>query len=169
MPNIAVFIEQRAGEIKKVSWQMLSEARKIVDAVGGEVWGVHLHAADCDVAAQAGRFGAHKVFVATDDAFSGYNCELWTTALAAFVDQKKPDLLLVGSTAMGKDLAPRLAARLDCACVSDAVGLKYDGGFEIRRPIFAGKCYADVAPKTPVAIAGIRPNAFALNEIAEAG
>ena len=157
MPNIAVFIEQRAGEIKKVSWQMLSEARRIVDAAGGEVWAVHLHGADCDAAAEAGKYGAHKIFTATDAAFADYNCETWTEALAQFVKAQQPDLLLLGSTAMGKELGPRLAARLDCACLSDSVGLSWDDGFVVRRPIFAGKCYVDVAPKTATAVVGIRP------------
>ncbi len=165
MPNIAVFIEQRDGEIKKVAWQMISEARKVVDAAGGEVWGVHLHGSDCDVAAEAGKYGAHKVFTAAGAAFEKYNCEIWTTALAGFAQQNQPDLILVGSTAMGKDLGPRLAARLDCACISDSIGLKFDGGFEIRRPIFAGKCYADVVPQTATAVVGIRPNAFMLTEV----
>ena len=70
---------------------------------------------------------------------------------------------------MGKDLGPKVAAKLDCACISDAVGLKYEGGWEVRRPIFAGKCFADVAPKTAMAVVGIRPNAFILEEKAAAG
>ncbi len=64
MPNIAVFIEQRAGEVKKVAYQMITEARKLTDAHGGEVWGVHLHAAGCCVAEEAGKHGAHTVFTA---------------------------------------------------------------------------------------------------------
>ncbi len=77
--------------------------------------------------------------------------------------------MLVGSTALGKDLGPKAAAKLGCACVSDAVGLKYEGGWEIRRPIFAGKCFADVTFSTPLAVVGIRPNAFVLAESAKAG
>jgi electron transfer flavoprotein alpha subunit len=164
MPNIAVFVEQRDGVVKKVSWQMLSEARRQVDAAGGEVWAVHLHAADCDIVAEAGKFGAHKVLTATDDAFKLYNSELWTTALQSFVAAHKPDVILIGSTALGKDLAPKLAARLDCACVSDATGLSLEGGLTVHRPIFAGKCYVDVTPTTDLAIIGIRPNAFTLTE-----
>jgi electron transfer flavoprotein alpha subunit len=164
MPNIAVFIEQRAGQIKKVSWQMLSEARKLAEAQGGEVWGVHLHAAGCDVAAQAGNHGAHKVFTAEAPEFERYDSELWTQAMAAFVAEHQPDVVLVGSTAMGKDLAPKLAARLGAACISDAVGLSWDGRLVVRRPVYAGKCYAEVVAKSAVAVVGIRPNAFALAE-----
>ncbi len=164
MPNIAVFIEQRAGQIKQVAWQMLSEARKLTDSHGGEVWGVHLHAAGCDVAADAGKYGAHKVFTAAAPAFETYDCELWTQAVAAFVAEHKPDVVLVGSTAMGKDLGPRLAARLKAACISDAVGLSWEDGLVVRRPVYAGKCYADVATSSDTAVVGIRPNAFALVE-----
>ncbi len=160
MPNIAVYIEQSGGAAKKVAWQMTAEARRLVDRTGGEVWAVVL--GDAAAAAEAGRHGAHRVFAAAGDAFARYDAETWTRALAAFVAARRPDLLLVGATAMGKDFAPRLAARLDAACVSDCVGLDFDGGFKLRRPIFAGKCYAEVAVDAPVAVAGVRPNAFPL-------
>jgi len=169
MPNIAVFIEQRGGVVKKVAWQMMSEARRLADAHGGEVWGVFLGPDAGPAAAEAGKYGADKVFAATDDAFTVYDSELWGTALAAFCTARKPDLVLVGSTALGKDLGPKAAAKLGCACISDAVGLTYEGGWEIRRPIFAGKCFADVTFSTPLAIVGIRPNAFVLAESAKAG
>ncbi len=167
MPNIAVFIEQSGGTAKKVAWQMTAEARRLVDRTGGEVWAVIL--GDAAAAVDAGRHGAHRVFVAEGDAFARYNSETWTRALASFVASRHPDLLLVGATAMGKDFAPRLAARLDAACVSDCVGLAFDGGFSLRRPIFAGKCYTETAIDAPVAVVGVRPNAFPLLVDGDAG
>ncbi len=162
MPNIAVFIEQRDGEIKKVAWQMISKARELVDQAGGEVWGVYLGPGD--VAADAGRYGAHKVFTADGEQLQQYNCEIWTQALGSFLEQQQPDLLLLGSTTMGKELAPRLAARRGLACISDSTGLSWSDGWTVRRPILAGKCYTDVVPQTSPAIVGIRPNAFTLAE-----
>ncbi len=165
MPNIAVFIEQRAGQIKTVAWQTLAAARSLADAQGGEVWGVHLHAGSCNVDADAGKYGAHKVFTAEAPEFERYDSELWTQALVAFVQEQKPDVLLLGATALGKDLAPRLAARLQAACISDAVELRWEDGLVARRPVFAGKCFADVAPRSELAIVGIRPNAFPPTEV----
>ncbi len=164
MPNIAVFIEQRDGALKKVAWQMISEARRLADAAGGEVWGIFVGTDAATAATEAGKYGADKVFAATGDELAVYNSELYGTALAAFCKAQNPDILLVGSTAMGKDLGPKVAAKLACACISDAVGLKYEGGWEVRRPIFAGKCFTDVTPTTPMAVVGIRPNAFILGE-----
>ncbi len=165
MPNIAVFIEQRDGALKKVAWQMISEARKITDASGGEVWGVFLGADAAEATTMAGNHGANKVFAAGGDNLATYNSEAWGAALANFCKNKNPDLLMIGSTAMGKDLGPKVAAKLDCACISDAVGLTFDGGFEYRRPIFAGKCFTDLTTSTSITVAGIRPNAFMLNEM----
>ncbi len=164
MPNIAVFIEQRDGAFKKVAWQMISEARRLADASGGEVWGVVVGGDAAAAGAEAGKYGADKVFAASGDELAFYNSELYGTALAAFCKAQSPDLLLVGSTAMGKDLGPKVAAKLACACISDAVGLKYEGGWEVRRPVFAGKCFTDVTPTTAMAVVGIRPNAFILAE-----
>jgi len=164
MPNIAVFIEQRDGALKKVAWQMISEARRLADTAGGEVWGVFVGSDAGAATTEAGKYGADKVFSATDDTFKLYSSELYGTALASFCRAQNPDILLIGSTAMGKDLGPKVAAKLGCACISDAVGLKYEGGWEVRRPIFAGKCFADVSPTTPMAVVGIRPNAFIVAE-----
>jgi electron transfer flavoprotein alpha subunit len=162
MPNIAVYLEQHGGEVKKVAWQMIAKARQLVDAGGGEVWAVVL--GDADVAAQAGSQGAHKVFAAGGTAFAEYNTETWAQALTAFCRAQGPDLLLLGSTAQGKDLAPRLAARLDVACVSDSIGLSLDDGFVVRRPVFAGKCFTDVTFAGGLAVVGVRPNAFMAGE-----
>jgi electron transfer flavoprotein alpha subunit len=164
MPNLAVFIEQRDGALKKVAWQMISEARRIADASGGEVWTVFLGPDAAAATAEAGKYGADKIFTATGDTLGTYNSEAWGTALATFCKANNPDILLMGSTAMGKDLGPKVAAKLECACISDAIGLKFDGGFEVRRPIFAGKCFTDVAPKTATCVVGIRPNAFVMAE-----
>jgi len=169
MPNIAVFIEQRDGALKKVAWQMISEARRLADVSGGEVWGVFVGTDAAAAATEAGKYGADKVFAATGDELGVYNSELYGTALASFCQAQNPDLLLIGSTAMGKDLGPKVAAKLACACISDAVGLKYEGGWEIRRPIFAGKCFADVTPQTDMAVVGIRPNAFVVAEKSASG
>jgi len=65
---------------------------------------------------------------------------------------------------MGKDLAPRLAARMDCACVSDSIDVEFNTEFTVRRPVFAGKCYTDVNIKSSTAVVGIRPNSFNLGE-----
>ncbi len=153
-----------AGQIKKVAWQMTTAARRLVDTEGGEVWGVHLHASGCDVASDAGKHGAHEVFTAEAPQFERYDSEIWTQALAAFIQERQPDIVLVGSTALGKDLAPRLAARLDCACISDAVGLDWNDGLVVKRPVYAGKCFAEVTSGAATTIVGIRPNAFAQEE-----
>lgn len=160
MPNFAVFIEQRDGAFKKVAWQMISQARQLAEAHGGEVWGVLLGGDATAAAGLAGKHGAHRLFAAADG-LERYDSERYGTALAAFCRLRQPDLVLIGATAMGRDLGPTVAAKLGCACVSDAIGLKFDGsGWEVRRPVFAGKCFVDVVPKTAPAIVAIRPNAF---------
>ena len=164
MPNIAVFIEQREGAFKKVAWQMITQARKLVEAGGGEVWAVLLGGDANAAAGPAGAHGAHKLFAASDQ-LARYDSERYGTALAAFCRAQKPDLVLVGATAMGRDLGPVAAAKLGCACVSDAIALKFEGGaWEVRRPVYAGKCFVDVVPKTAPAIVAIRPNAFVAQE-----
>ena len=169
MPNIAVYMEQRDGVLKKVVWQMLSEARRLADQHGGEVWGVYLGSDAAGATAEAAKYGADKIFTADHEAFARYDSELWGTALAAFAKAQSPDLILVGSTALGKDVGPKAAAKSGCACISDAVALTFEGGWTVRRPIFAGKCFCDVTPTGDLAVVGIRPNAFIMEEKAGAG
>jgi electron transfer flavoprotein alpha subunit len=163
MPNIAVFIEQRDGQPKKVAWQMIAQARRLTDQAGGETWGVLLHADDLDAATPAGAQGAHRLFSARHDLFRLYNAEAWAVALVEFARAQQPDLILIGATALGKDLAPKVAQKLAAACLSDSVAVEWvDGAFAVRRPIYAGKCFVDAVPKTCPAVVGVRPNAFAL-------
>ena len=163
MPNIAVFIEQRAGQIKKVAWQMLSAAREITDPGGRGLGraparrGVRRRRAGRQVGGAQGLHGRGTPPSRRTIASSGPRP--WPRS-----SEHAPDVLLVGSTAMGKDLAPRLAARLDTACISDAVGLSWDDGLVVKRPVFAGKCFADVTTAATPAVVGIRPNAFAQGE-----
>ena len=166
MPNIAVFIEQRDGQVRKVAWQMIAQARRLTDQSGGETWGVLLHAGATDAtdaAGPAGAQGAHRLFGACHDLFRVYNAEAWAVALVEFARAHKPDLILIGATSLGKDVAPKVAQKLGAACLSDSIALSFaDGAFAVRRPIYAGKCYVDAVPKTCPAVVGVRPNAFAL-------
>ncbi len=163
MAGILVFVEQRNGEIRPASFQAVSEARRRAADAGWPVAAVLPGAGVGGVAGSLGEYGAEKVFVADDPSLGLYSSEGYAAAVVAAAERFAPDAVLFAGTAMGRDLAPRVAARLGVSAIADAVGLALDGStFKVRRPVYSGKAFAtvDTAGKSPQVIS-LRPNVFA--------
>jgi electron transfer flavoprotein alpha subunit len=155
MPGVLVFTETKDGKLKKVSREALSIGRRLAEAAGGDLVAF---AADASAAADAGKYGAKKVYVAE---LGHYSTEPYTAALAQVVSEVQPSIVLFGGTSDGRDLAPRLAARLDAGVASDVDRLEWtDGKLRARRPVYSGKAFATVEVTGTPAIATTRPNAF---------
>ncbi|HEY0160260.1 MAG TPA: electron transfer flavoprotein subunit alpha/FixB family protein [Thermoanaerobaculia bacterium] len=155
MPGVLVFTEIKDGKLKKVSREALSIGRKLAEAAGGDLVAF---ASDAAAAAEAGKYGAKKVYVAD---VGHYSTEPYTAALAQAVSEAQPSIVLFGGTSDGRDLAPRLAARLNVGVASDVDRLEWtDGKLRARRPVYSGKAFATVEVTGTPAIATTRPNAF---------
>jgi electron transfer flavoprotein alpha subunit len=158
MPGVLVFTEIKDGKLKKASREALSIGRELAEAAGGELVAF---ANDAAAAEDAGRYGAKKVYVVSGD----YATEPYTAALAQVVSEVQPSVLLFAGTSNGRDLAPRLAARLNVGVASDVDRLEWtDGKLRARRPVYSGKAFATVEVTGTPAIATTRPNAFPLEE-----
>jgi electron transfer flavoprotein alpha subunit len=159
MPAVLVVTEFKDGKLKKASREALSIGRKLAEAAGGELVAF---ASDAAAAAEAGRHGAKKVYVA---ALGAYTTEAWTAAVAQVAKDVQPSVVLFGGTSNGRDLAPRVAARLDAGVASDVDRLEWtDGKLRARRPVYSGKAFATVEVTSTPAIATTRPNAFPAEE-----
>jgi electron transfer flavoprotein alpha subunit len=159
MPGVLVFCEVQDGKLKKASREALSIGRKLAEAAGGELTAF---ASDKSVAEDAGRYGAKKLFVTNA---GGYNTETYTAATQAAIAQASPSVVLFGGTSNGRDLAPRLAARLDAGVASDVDRLEWTNGkLKARRPVYSGKAFATVEISSVPAIATTRINAFPAEE-----
>jgi electron transfer flavoprotein alpha subunit len=171
MPGIFAFAESRDGEIRKVAHEVVTAARQIADELGTEVHAVVLGGSGAGSGAgDLARFGADKVFVGESDAFGNYSPEGFTTVIATFIQEHGCDVALFPSSAMGKDLAPRVAARLGVGYANDCTGLSVEGGQVVAvRPEYAGKVFAEVAPTQKPAVLSLRPNVFSPQENARAG
>ncbi|HYH79798.1 MAG TPA: electron transfer flavoprotein subunit alpha/FixB family protein [Longimicrobium sp.] len=171
MPGIFAFAEARDGELRKSAHEVVTAARKLADATGTEVHAVVLGASGLQGAAgELGQFGADKVFVGESAAFERYSPEGYTTVLANFIKEHGCDAAVFPATAMGKDLAPRVAARLGVDYLSDATALEADGGgISVTRPRYAGKVFAKSTVSQKPAVVSIRPNVFQPVDNAKAG
>ena len=163
MAGILVFVEQRNGVVRQASLQAISEAHR---QAGGDVAAVLVGSGVGDAAAGLGAYGAAKVFVADDPNLALYSSEGYGEAVAKAVEAAAPDAVFFAGTAMGRDLAPRVAAKLGTGALADVVALEKDGGqFVARRPVYSGKAFAtvDSAGAKPQVIS-LRPNVFAVEE-----
>jgi electron transfer flavoprotein alpha subunit len=158
---ILVFIEQRAGAVRAVSREALGEAVRLAASLGGPVVGVCAAAADPGLAA-LGEAGASEVLLATHAAFGHYEPAGYVRAVTAAVEQVKPAVVLFPASAMGRDLAPRVAARLGVGLAADCTALAVEGGRLIAsRPVYAGKALQKVGFTGSPALLSLRPKLFA--------
>ena len=159
---ILAIAEQRDGEIRKVSAEVIAEAVRLGAQLSTEVVVGLVGAGVTDKAAGLGAHGATKVCVVDNEGLAAYSTEGYTAAVCAIIEQVKPSVVLFGATSWGKDLAPRVAARTKSGLASDVTAtMVVDGKLQVRRPVFAGKAFATVEFHSDIAMATLRPNVFA--------
>jgi len=160
--SVLVFIEQRDGQIRAVSREALGEAARLVaSGLPGPVVGVCAAASDPGLGG-LGEAGASEVLLATHERFARYEPVGYTQAVVAAAEQVKPAAILFAGSAMGRDLAPRVAARLDVGLATDCTVLAASGGKLVAtRPIYAGKATQQVGFTRSPAMVSLRPKVFA--------
>jgi electron transfer flavoprotein alpha subunit len=171
MAGIFAFAEARDGEVRKVAQEVVTAARRIADAMGEEVHAVVL--GESGVAGAAGElaaFGADKIFVGESEALSRYSPEGYTTVVTGFIKEHGCRVAIFPGSAMGKDLAPRVAARLGVGYAADCIALEVEGGKVIAtRPRYAGKVSSRESFVAEPAVLAIRSNVFSPVENARSG
>jgi electron transfer flavoprotein alpha subunit len=156
MAHITIFAEFAGGQLKKGTIELLSVAR----ASGLKVQAIALGTGSKGVVEQLAGYGVEEAFVGENAAFDNYNPETFTAAVSSVLEVQKPSIVLASSTMLGRDLFPRVAARLNAGIASDCTELSLSGGeVKARRPMYAGKCTAEVAfENTSMKIVLMRPN-----------
>lgn len=164
--GVWVLAEVKDGAIKRVAMEMLSTGQQLAKKLGEELCAVLLGKAVEALASSLVPYGPQKVYVCEHEALAHYSTEGYTKALAQLVKEKDPSILLIGNTFMGKDLAPRLAARLRTGLFSDCINLEIDekGRLQVTRPIYAGKAIARAVFSSNPQMATIRPNVLGMGE-----
>jgi electron transfer flavoprotein alpha subunit len=163
MSNVLVFIEQRDGKIRKASLEALTLGRMLAGKTGGALGAAVAGSGIGGLAPELAAYGAAKVFVADAPELALYSSEGYTAALDGAVAAFSPSILLVSATTMGKDLAPRLAARRKVGVLSDVMALDVEGGKLVgSRPVYSGKARVVVTtgPGVALGVATPRPNVF---------
>ncbi len=166
--GILVFIEEREGKVKTTSLEVLSAARKLADPLQESVVALRIGTGDSSV--DLAQYGADKVISAQHELLDSYSTEGYCETVAQVAQKEQPRAILGSASAMGRDLLPRVAAKLGVGLAQDCVEASFVDGQQLEcvRPIYAGKAYARVRPLMIPAMATLRPNVFTLGE-ADAG
>ena len=194
--GVWVFCEQRQGELQPTVLELISEARKLADDMGTEVCGLLLGGKGVGekMAKELGAYGADKVLVCESDLLDTYTTDAYAKVICDTVMAKKPEILLIGATNIGRDLGPRCAARLHTGLTADATHLdidtaKYveflkesstidlskqkfdyeDRNLKMTRPAFGGHLMATIiCPRFRPQMATVRPGVLKKGEYNEA-
>ena len=182
--GVWVFCEQRQGTMMSTSFELISEGRKLADELGSKLYGVLLGDNVEGLAKELGGYGADGVYVCQNALLKDYTTGGYTKAICDLVHEYKPEVLLIGATNLGRDLGPRLAARLHTGLCADCTHLdidvpKYkdflrasstlapaaidsikegDRNLKMTRPAFGGHLMATIiCPRFRPAMATVRP------------
>lgn len=161
MSSVLVVLEQRDGVVKRISHEALAAARGAADALGGEVHGLLVGPEGVSTEG-LGAAGADKVMVVTDDTLGLYQANQHASIAAETAKQGGYDLVLLGATSLGRDLGPRLAAKLSCPIAPDVTSLKADGEIVVTRPVYSGKAIYTVKITNRPCVISVRPNIFSV-------
>ena len=163
--GVFAITEQRDGELRKVSFEAVSEGRRVADGLGTELTAVVLGSGIDGLTEELKKYGPDKILVGDDPALADYTTDAYTNVLAEFIQSSDPAVIITGASAQGKDLSGRLAARLDAGVAMDCVEVKLDNGdLTYTRPMFGGKILANVEIEGSPQIVAIRPNVMNITE-----
>jgi electron transfer flavoprotein alpha subunit len=158
--KVLVLGEAREGALRNVSYEAIAAAKQI--SSGGEVVSVLLGDSVKDLAGELGKYGADRVITVEHPHLKQYTSDGYGQALLAVIDQEKPEAIVFGHTALGKDLSPKVASKLQVGLVSDVTSIEGEGDDAIYiRPIYSGKAFEKVKVKDGMEFITIRPNNIA--------
>ncbi len=145
MKKIIALAEHRQGELRDITWEVLSKGRQLAEGMGAEIE-VALLGKGVKRLAEALKPKANRVLLIEDDRLEAFNSETYQKVLTQLIIERKPFLTLIGHTAMGMDVAPALAVQLKMPIATDCIGIDVAGEtFALTRQLYGGKVNAAVS------------------------
>lgn len=161
--KVLVLAEAKDGNLRNVTFEALHAARRISN--GGSVVAAALGSAADGYVDQLAHYGADQVVVVNNEKLNQYTTDGYLQAFTKVIESVGPDAIVLGHTALGKDLAPRVAAKLDLGLISDCTDVEVHGDEVITtRPIYSGKAFAKRKFKSGTLFITVRPNNIGFDE-----
>ena len=158
--SVLIFIDHADGHVKKASLEALSYGAAVAEQTGTTAEGVILGTVNEDLTA-LGQYGVAKIHLVQHEALQTFDAQVYTNVLTQVAEQTGAQVLIFSNNTAGKALAPRLSVRLKAGLVAGAVGLpNTTNGFIVKKNVFSGKAFANVAVNTPIKIISLNLNAF---------
>lgn len=165
--SVFAIAEQQEGVFRKVTYEAVSEGRRIADSLGCELNALVLGNNVENISKELEQFGADRIIVAENPSLHEYLPDAYVNVIADVVNKETPDVVILGASTQGKDIAARLSARLDAPLAMDCVAIRFEENDLIAtRFMYGGKILADIVLDGKPKIFTIRPNAMT---IAKAG
>ncbi len=159
--SILIVAEGRGGNLRKVSFELVTVANQIAQGLGGQVEAVVLGDEIEPCAESLSKTGVSKVYQVSAQAMETFAPEVFSAALAQVIEKAKPAIILFPATGYGKELGAHVGARLDLGLATDCTGFQIENGsLVLKRPVYAGKAVATVRPRSLPVMVSIRPNIF---------
>jgi len=162
--GVWVFAEQRDGELQKISFELLGKGREIADKLGEKLVAVLLGDKTDDMVKELVAFGADKVIVAESPLLNHFTTDAYAKVICDLANDKKPEIIFIGATYLGRDLGPRVSARLSTGLTADCTSLDIEEETKnllMTRPAFGGNLMATiVCGDHRPQMATIRPGVF---------
>ena len=159
--KLLAFAEQREGKFKKSAFEITQTAKEIADKLGAELVVLVIGKNIESIISELGAYGASRVVAVQEERLQYYSTTAYAKIAAEVASKEQASILFFPASQMGKDLAPRIAAKLSAGMAADCIALKIESGEIIAsRPAYAGKIILDVKITSPVKIFTLRPNVF---------
>ncbi len=159
--KILIYGEHRDGQIRKITFENITLARKL----GADFEVLFVGNAADDFKDQVAKYGAGKVLFVRDEKLKTYSPDGYAKVLMRVVKDRQPDVLLMGATATGKDLGPRVSALLNAPMATDCIQVELDNEqLKVVRPMYAGKVRANLEMNGQLKIVTVRPNVYQASE-----
>lgn len=159
--KVLAFAEQRDNKFRKSSFETVQAAKNIADQLSAEFAALVIGHGVGSIAGELGRYGAARVIAVDDPSHSQHSNSAYAKVITEIARKESADIIFLAASQMGKDIAPRIAVKLEAGLAMDCVGLKIeDGEVLATRPVFAGKALFDVKVTTAIKMFTLRPNVF---------
>ncbi len=158
--SVLIFIDTAEGHIKKASLEAMTYGAKVAELLGTTAEGVVLGNSSEDLAS-LGKYGVKKVHHVKNDSLAQLDAQVYAKVIAQVVEKTGAKVIVFSNNVDGKAIAPRLSARLKAGLVSGAVALPdISKGFIVKKTVFSGKAFANIAVNTDIKIIALNPNAY---------
>lgn len=159
--GVFVFVQQMDNVVSSVSYELLGKARELAKELATDVTALLLGSGVEGLTDELAAYGADRIIVVDDVKLKDYMTEPYTDAISKIITQYKPEIVLFGATAVGRDLAPRISARICTGLTADCTKLEIDGEhrrLQMTRPAFGGNLMATIiCPEYRPQMATVRP------------